>query len=252
MTTRQNGGHGQSLPEHDDEFVSVVLVSHGSGGSRGRLPAPRPHARAPRLRRARARQPRQRRERRPLQRPRRQRPAGRWRRASTTSRGAPTCSPDRIAGFGLSLGGEVLLEAAAHDRRLAAVVSDGAARPHRPERRRRRGRRSAADHGAADRSRCAAISGMRTSRSLVGMMPAHRAAPGAPGRRRRRPRGDPDGRARTATRAAAACSCGRSRTPPTRAACASTRGVRAADRRLPRQGTLAAAVDTPSAVGLVW
>ena len=38
-------------------------------------------------------------------------------------------NPERIAGFGLSLGGEVLLEAAAHDRRLAAVVSDGAARP---------------------------------------------------------------------------------------------------------------------------
>ena len=55
---------------------AAVLVSHGSGGSRGRLPAPRPDARAPRLRRARARQPRQRRERGPLQRLRRQRPAG--------------------------------------------------------------------------------------------------------------------------------------------------------------------------------
>jgi pimeloyl-ACP methyl ester carboxylesterase len=36
---------------------------------------------------------------------------------------------DRIAGFGVSLGGEVLLEAAARDRRLEAVISDGAARP---------------------------------------------------------------------------------------------------------------------------
>jgi len=35
----------------------------------------------------------------------------------------------RIAGFGVSLGGEVLLEAAARDDRLQAVVSDGAARP---------------------------------------------------------------------------------------------------------------------------
>ena len=41
----------------------------------------------------------------------------------------PDVNPERIAGFGLSLGGEVLLDAAAHDRRLAAVVSDGAARP---------------------------------------------------------------------------------------------------------------------------
>ena len=41
----------------------------------------------------------------------------------------PDVQPGRIAGFGLSLGGEVLLEAAAHDRRLAAVVSDGATRP---------------------------------------------------------------------------------------------------------------------------
>jgi pimeloyl-ACP methyl ester carboxylesterase len=36
---------------------------------------------------------------------------------------------DRIAGFGVSLGGEVLLEAAARDARLRAVISDGAARP---------------------------------------------------------------------------------------------------------------------------
>jgi uncharacterized protein len=36
--------------------------------------------------------------------------------------------PHRIAGFGVSLGGEVLLEAAARDHRLSAVVSDGAAR----------------------------------------------------------------------------------------------------------------------------
>ena len=41
----------------------------------------------------------------------------------------PDVDPRRIAGFGVSMGGEVLLETAAHDRRLAAVVSDGAARP---------------------------------------------------------------------------------------------------------------------------
>jgi pimeloyl-ACP methyl ester carboxylesterase len=41
----------------------------------------------------------------------------------------PDVDPDRIAGFGSSLGGEVLLEAAARDERLRAVVSDGSARP---------------------------------------------------------------------------------------------------------------------------
>ena len=40
----------------------------------------------------------------------------------------PDVDPHRIAGFGVSLGGEVLLEAAARDRRLSAVISDGAAR----------------------------------------------------------------------------------------------------------------------------
>jgi dienelactone hydrolase len=41
----------------------------------------------------------------------------------------PDVDPQRIAGFGTSLGGEVLLEAAARQPRLRAVVSDGAARP---------------------------------------------------------------------------------------------------------------------------
>ena len=41
----------------------------------------------------------------------------------------PDVDPERIAAFGSSLGGEVLLEAAARDPRIKAVVSDGAARP---------------------------------------------------------------------------------------------------------------------------
>jgi hypothetical protein len=41
----------------------------------------------------------------------------------------PDVDPARIAAFGTSLGGEVLLEAAAGDARIRAVVSDGAARP---------------------------------------------------------------------------------------------------------------------------
>ena len=41
----------------------------------------------------------------------------------------PDVDPDRVAAFGSSLGGEVLLEATAREPRLRAVVSDGAARP---------------------------------------------------------------------------------------------------------------------------
>ena len=41
----------------------------------------------------------------------------------------PEVAPERIAAFGSSLGGEVLLEAAARDARIKAVISDGAARP---------------------------------------------------------------------------------------------------------------------------
>ncbi len=41
----------------------------------------------------------------------------------------PDVDPARIAAFGSSLGGEVLLEAAAREPRIKAVVSDGAARP---------------------------------------------------------------------------------------------------------------------------
>ncbi len=82
----------------------------------------------------------------------------------------PDVDPERIAGFGVSLGGEVLLEAAAHDRRLAAVVSDGGAR--------------VADSGKVENTAPLdraviwlaeqsgrAISGMEPSPPLVGMLP---------------------------------------------------------------------------------
>ncbi len=38
----------------------------------------------------------------------------------------PDLDPDRIGGLGLSVGGELLLQTAAHDRGLRAVVSEGA------------------------------------------------------------------------------------------------------------------------------
>jgi dienelactone hydrolase len=82
----------------------------------------------------------------------------------------PDVDPARIGGFGLSMGGEVLLEAAARDHRLAAVVSDGATRPVDAE--------TAAPSGAFDRAgawlgmqAARAISGMEPSPSLIGLMP---------------------------------------------------------------------------------
>jgi pimeloyl-ACP methyl ester carboxylesterase len=46
--------------------------------------------------------------------------------ATTFLEGQPDVEPGRIGGMGISMGGEVLIQAAAQDPRLAAVVSDGA------------------------------------------------------------------------------------------------------------------------------
>jgi len=83
----------------------------------------------------------------------------------------PDVDPGRIAGFGLSLGGEVVLEAASHDRRLAAVVADGAARPQDAQRAVHAGPLERAMTGLQIQS-VRAISGMEPSHSLIGMMPA--------------------------------------------------------------------------------
>ena len=84
--------------------------------------------------------------------------------------GRPDVDPARIAGFGLSLGGEVLLDAASHDRRLAAVVSDGATRPTDGDEARPKGALEGALGWLTMRS-VRAVSGMKTSPSLIPMMP---------------------------------------------------------------------------------
>jgi pimeloyl-ACP methyl ester carboxylesterase len=73
--------------------------------------------------------------------------------------------PDRLAGYGLSLGAEVLIEAAAHDERLRAIVADGATRPDDGE--------EVLDPGPVQRAIAGlmmqgirGVSGMRTSTSL--------------------------------------------------------------------------------------
>ena len=82
----------------------------------------------------------------------------------------PDVDPQRIAGFGLSLGGEVLLEAASRDRRLAAVVSDGATRPMDADKVMHPGPLERAIGWLTTQS-VRAISGMKTSPSLIAMMP---------------------------------------------------------------------------------
>jgi uncharacterized protein len=83
----------------------------------------------------------------------------------------PDVNPDRVAGFGVSLGGEVLLDAAAHDRRLAAVVSDGATRPVDAGKANPKGALERAAEWVIGQS-VRTISGMKPSPSLVGIMPA--------------------------------------------------------------------------------
>ena len=82
----------------------------------------------------------------------------------------PDVDPRRIAGFGSSLGAEVLLEAAAREPRLRAVVADGAARPMDA---RRVGDPAPPEHalGAVALQLVRGISGMREAPSLVGIMP---------------------------------------------------------------------------------
>jgi pimeloyl-ACP methyl ester carboxylesterase len=82
----------------------------------------------------------------------------------------PDVDPHRIAAFGTSLGGEVALEAAARDRRIRAVVSDGAARPDDAA--------DAADVGAVEKAfgwltvkAVRGVSGTRSAPSLFGLMP---------------------------------------------------------------------------------
>jgi uncharacterized protein len=70
----------------------------------------------------------------------------------------------------VSLGGEVLLHAAAGDPRLAAVVSDGGARPPDSKRFNRVGAVERAMVWSAMQT-LRGVSGMRPSPSLVGMMP---------------------------------------------------------------------------------
>jgi pimeloyl-ACP methyl ester carboxylesterase len=83
----------------------------------------------------------------------------------------PDVDPQRIAGFGISLGAEVLLEAAARHPQLRAVVADGPTRPMDGH--------EASDPGVVERAFGAvwlqavrAVSGMREAPSLVGLMPS--------------------------------------------------------------------------------
>jgi len=82
----------------------------------------------------------------------------------------PDVDPGRIAGFGISLGAEVLLEAAAREPRLQAVVADGPTRPMDGA--------EVNDPGAVGRvflsvwgQAVRAVSGMREAPSLLPILP---------------------------------------------------------------------------------
>jgi pimeloyl-ACP methyl ester carboxylesterase len=82
----------------------------------------------------------------------------------------PDVDPRRIAGFGTSLGAEVLLEAAAREPRLRAVVADG---PTRPMDAHLAGDRALPERafGAVWLQTIRGISGMREAPSLIGVVP---------------------------------------------------------------------------------
>ena len=133
----------------------------------------------------------------------------------------PDVDPGRIAAFGSSIGGEVLLETAAHDPRLRAVVADGAARPVDAQ--------AANDSPLVEEGVQSLALGMvrGISRHAAGALAerpdaADRAAAGPADRQRRRPDGAPDdprlpGPRRRDDRVVGAAGDGR-----TPAACAST------------------------------
>jgi len=84
--------------------------------------------------------------------------------------GRPDVERGRIAGFGLSLGGEVLLEATARDSRLAAVVSDGSMRPQEARKVENAGLlQRTVQWGMSQTTR--GISGMRRAPALLPIVP---------------------------------------------------------------------------------
>jgi pimeloyl-ACP methyl ester carboxylesterase len=82
----------------------------------------------------------------------------------------PEVDPRRIAGFGSSLGAEVLLEAAAREPRLRAVVADGPARPM-DAREVREPALPERTFNALSLQAVRGISGMREAPSLIELMP---------------------------------------------------------------------------------
>ena len=112
----------------------------------------------------------------------------------------PDVDPERIAAFGSSLGGEVLLEAAAREPRIKAVVSDGAARPEDQDEVTVNGGERAPRLGLL--AVRAIVGGDRARAVAASTCAADRAAAGAADRRGRRPGRDPDQPRATASAAA--------------------------------------------------
>ena len=159
----------------------------------------------------------------------------------------PDVDPDRIGGIGLSVGGELMLEAAAKDPDLAAVVSDGAgARQFREQKEALPGAGFWVMSPAFALLNAVGGGVLRhgTTRVAVRSGPAHRAAPAAVhlrARRRQRDRGpDPGLRADRRTGRVAV---GRPGRPAHQGDQDRTDRVRAAGRRLLRRGAARALTD---------
>ncbi len=111
---------GSYVPSRNGAAILVFPGRGGNTASRARMLARQ------RLRGPRARPPRRGRERRRLQRSRLRRRAGRARRGAVSPRASRRPRAAASADSGLSVGGELLIEAAAQSPALRAVVSEGA------------------------------------------------------------------------------------------------------------------------------
>ncbi len=148
----------------------------------------------------------------------------------------PDVDPRRIAGFGSSLGAEVLLEAAAREPRLRAVVADG---PTRPMDGRRVGDPALPERLFGAISLQAVRGDLGHARGAVADRDhaAHRAPSGAADRRRRRSAGrDPRQPRLPRRRRPHHAALGAPGRRPHRRPAHPPRRVRAADHRVPRPG----------------
>ena len=138
----------------------------------------------------------------------------------------PDVDPARIGGIGFSVGGEEMLQAAAENPDIAAVVSEGAGTRQTREQYEELGAAILGQRSGAGRQgrRARGVLQRAAAADVDGRGAADRPAPGAADLgAQRRQHGDDDAEVRRADRPVGRA-CGGSRTPSTCAACRHTRG----------------------------